>query len=280
MRAQQATKLHRVGWLDYNSSAENLGTFGQALYTRGWRDGATFRIDYRGALGKPDLLTAAAADLVRLSVSVILAPGTQEALAAQKATGSIPIVVTGVDEPVLLGMVGNLARPSGNITGVASTRSQLGGKILLLMREALPDAKSAGVLWDTSDPDHRVMVGGLQDASRSLGLSLDVRQVRQHTEVEAAVAAIAAQGNRILVVPFSSLLVPRWIADLALKHGLALASTSPGYVYEGGLMTYTEDWDAMYDRTEFKLIINENTARTIGLSVPSSIAVRADHIIE
>lgn len=301
-RAQPSGRMRRVGWLDYNSSAENIGIFGTAMGHRGWREGETFQIDYRGGLGRVERLTDGAGELVRLPVDVIMAPGSPEALVARKATDSIPIVITGIDEPMMLGMVGNLARPAGNITGVASPRSQLSGKLLSLLREVLPQATNVAALWDTNDPDHQAAIADLQAAARALGLSLSVRQVQRPVDVEAAFAAFAGQGHRMLIAPFSTLLVPRWIADLALQHRLALGSTSPGFAYEGGLMAYTEDWDAMFDRTavfvdrilkgarpaelpvelptKFKLIINAGTARALGLAIPQSITVRADHMIE
>ncbi len=301
-RAQPGARLHRIGWLDYNSSAENIGIFGTAMGQRGWREGETFRIEHRGGLGRPERLTSGAAELVRLPVDVIIAPGSPEALIAHKATDSIPIVITGIDEPMMLGLVGNLARPAGNITGVASPRSQLAGKLLSLLREIVPQATIVAALWDTNDPDHQAAIADLHAAARALGISLTVRQVQRPPEVEAAVATFAEQGHRMLIAPFSTLLVPRWIADLASHHRLALGSTSPGFAYEGGLMAYTEDWDAMFDRTaafvdrilkgarpdelpvelptKFKLIVNAATARGLGLSIPESITVRADHVIE
>ncbi len=127
-------------------------------------------------------------------------------------------------------------------------------------------------------------------------------EVRRYTEVEPAFAAIRKQGNQVLIVPSSSMLVPAWIADLALKNGLALASTSAAFVYEGGLMAYVDDWNAVFERasnfvdrilkgakpadlpvelpTKFKLIVNAKTAQTLGLAIPASILVRADHVIE
>jgi putative ABC transport system substrate-binding protein len=302
VEAQQTGKVHRIGWLDYSSSAENLGIFAQAMGARGWIQGRTFSIEYRGGEGKIERLTTAAAELVRLPVDVIVAPGTSEALAAKKATGSIPIVMTGADDPVERGLVASLARPGGNITGLASARKELSGKLLSLLRELIPRASSVAVLWDSTDPDHRVILGHFQVAARTLGVSLNSVQVQRYTEVEPAFAAIKKQGNQVLIVPLSSMLVPRWIADLALKYGLPLTSTSPGYAYEGGLMAFTDDWNAVFDRaatfvdrilkgakpadlpvelpTKFKLIVNAKTAQTLGLKIPPSIMLRADSVIE
>ena len=157
--AQPATKLHRIGWLDYSSAAENLGIFVQAMTALGWQEGKTFRIEYRGGEGRGEHLSAVAAELVRLPADLIVAPGTPEAVAARKATNVIPIVMAGVDDPVDRGLVASLARPGGNVTGLAHARRELSGKLLSLLREIFPRATSVAVLWDSTDPESRVILG-------------------------------------------------------------------------------------------------------------------------
>jgi putative ABC transport system substrate-binding protein len=272
------------------------------MRSRGWIEGSSFRIEYRGGEGRVERLSMVAAELVRLPVDVILAPGTSEALAARTATASIPIVMTGVDDPVERGFVATLARPGGNVTGLSNVRRELCAKLLSLMRELLPRASTAAMLWDAADAEHKVMLGYFQDAAKALALTLNSVQVQRHTEVEPAIAAIKKRGNQMLIVPLSSLLVPRWVADLALKHGLPVASTSPGYAYEGGLMTFSDDWNDVFDRaasfvdrilkgakpadlpvelpTKFKLIVNAKTAQALGLKIPPPITLRADQVIE
>ena len=300
--AQQPGKTYRVGWLDYSSSAENLGIFVQAMGERGWLEGKTFKVEYRGGEGKTEHLSKMAVELVRLPVDVIVAPGTREAIAAKKATGSIPIVMMGVDDPVESGLVASLARPGGNVTGLASARRELSGKLLSLLREFFPRASSVAVLWDSTNPELQVTVGYLQVAARTLGVSLNSVPVQRYTEVEPAFAAIKKQGSQLLIVPLSSMLVPAWIADLALKYKLALASTSAGYAYEGGLLAYTDDWNAAFNRVailvdrilkgakpvdlpvefpaKFKLIVNVKTAQALGFAIPPLIMLQVDHIIE
>ena len=301
-RAQQSGKVHRIGWLDYSSSAENLGIFVQAMTGRGWVQGKTFTLEYRGGEGKIERLSAVAAELVRLPADVIVAPGTSEALAARKATDSIPIVMTGVDDPVELQLVASLAHPGGNITGLANAGSELNGKLLSLVREIVPKAPNVAVLLDSTDPDHRAKLHQLQGAAKTLGLALNVVAVQSYSEIETAFATIRKQGSRALVVSPSSMLIPRWLADLALKNGLPLASTSPAYAYEGGLMAYADDWNAVFDRVatfvdrilkgakpadlpvelpaKFKLIVNAKTAQSLGITIPPSIMIRADSVIE
>jgi putative ABC transport system substrate-binding protein len=299
--AQPTAGLRRVGWLDYSSSAENLGIFEQAMSARGWAKDRTYAIEYRGGEGKTERLAAVAAELVRLPVDLIVAPGTPEALAAKDATKSIPVVMTGVNDPVERGLVASLARPGGNITGLANAGSELNGKLLSLLREALPRASGVAVIWDSTDPEHSRILPSLRRAARALGLSVDASEVRGYADVEPAFAAIRKRGSQMLIVLSSTMLIPRWIADLALKYELPLASTSPGYVYEGGLMAYTNDWNAVFDRVgnfvdrilrggkpadlpvelpeKFKLILNARTARSFGLTLPASIMVRADLVI-
>lgn len=300
--AQQPGKTYRVGWLDYSSSAENLGIFAQAMGERGWLEGKTFKVEYRGGEGKAEQLSKMAVELVRLPADVIVAPGTREAIAAKKATDSIPIVMNGVDDPVESGLVVSLGRPGGNVTGLASARRELSGKLLSLLREFSPRASSVAVLYDSTNPEIQVTLGYLQIAARTLGVSLNSVPVQRYTDVEPAFAAIKKQGNQLVIVPLSSMLVPGWIADLALKYKLGLASTSAGYVYEGGFLAYTDDWNAVFNRVailvdrilkgakpidipvefpaKFKLIVNVKTAQALGFAIPPSIMLQVDHIIE
>jgi putative ABC transport system substrate-binding protein len=300
--AQPAGRLYRVGWLDLSSSAENLGVFAQAMGARGWVDGKSFRIDYRGGEGKADRLAAVAAELARVPADVIVAPGSAEAQAARRATGSIPIVMSAVDDPVDLGLVASLARPGGNVTGLASARKEQSGKLLSLLREVVPRATSVAVLWDSTDPDHRVILGYVQGAARTVGLAVTSVPVARPAEIEPAIAGARKQGAQMLIVFPSSMLVQGHVADLALKQGLPLASTAPGYAYEGGLIAFSDDWNAVYERvatyvdrilkgakpadlpvelpSKFKLIVNTNTAKRLGIAIAPSLLLRADHVIE
>ncbi len=300
--AQASGRVQHVGWLDFSSAGENLGIFVQAMAALGWVDGRTFRVDYRGGEGKADRLATVATELVRLPVDLLVAPGIPETVAAKQATGSTPVVMAGVDDPVERKFVATLARPGGNITGVASARGELSGKLLSLLREIAPRMGNVALLADANDPGHRFALDHYQAAARVLGLTLAPIPVVRHTDVEPGLVAYRKQGGRMLVVVASSMLIPRSVADLALKHELALASTTPSYAYEGGLMAYAEDWAGVFERaatfvdrilkgarpadlpvelpTKVKLIVNAGTARSLGVALPSSILVRADHVIE
>jgi ABC-type uncharacterized transport system substrate-binding protein len=299
---QQAGKRYRIGWLDYSSAADNLGIFVQAFAKRGWIRDKTFSIEYRGGEGTLEHLQAVAQELARLPVDVIIAPGVLEAVTARGATNVVPIVMTGIDDPVARRLVASLARPGGNVTGLAKADGALSAKLLSLLRETLPRASAVAVLWDSNEPDARIILGQLQGGARALGVELNAFRIDRYTDVEPAFATIEKQRDDMLIVPASSLLVPRWIADLALAHRLALGSTSPDYVYEGALLAYTNDWNAVFDRVadyvdrilkggapaelpvelpeKFKLIVNARTARALGITIPPSILVRADAVIE
>ncbi len=300
--AQGERARRRIGWLDFGSSRVNVDLFERAMTARGWIKGETFSVDYRGGDGSLERLATVTAELVRLPADVIVAPGLTEALAAKNATKTVPVVIAGVDDPVARGLAVSLARPGRNVTGVAKANRQLVGKLLAVVHEVAPQASRMAVLSDPADPDHRGILGDLRTAARSIHASLTAVEVEQYLDVEPALASIKRRGNKFLVVPPSTMFVPRWIADLALTNGLALASTASAYAYEGGLLACTDDWTVIYDRvaaivdrilrgakpadipielpTKFRLIVNARTARTLRITVPQSILARADAIIE
>lgn len=300
--AQGRAGLRRIGWLDFGSTAENLGVFRQALRSRGWIEGRTSHFDYRGAEGNPALLAAVARELVQLPADVIVVPGTQEALTARQVTRVTPIVMAGLDDPVGLGLIESLARPRGNVTGLATSRGELAAKVLSLMREQFPRAATAGLLWDNTDPDLKRMPEQLQAAAATLHLALRRIGVGHHTEVEAALSALRQQGAQFVVVPGSRMLVPRWLGDLSQQMKIPLASDTPAYAYEGGLMSYSADWFTVFaqvagfvDRilkgdkpaelpvelpTKYRLVVNAKTAQALGLSLSAQMLLRADYVVE
>ena len=301
-RAQRPSRLQRVGWLDFSSAGENLGVFKQALKARGWVEGKTSQIEYRGAEGVPALLATAAAELVRLPADVIVVPGSQEAIAARQASKTTPIVMAGLDDPVGVGLVESLARPRSNVTGLATDRGELVAKVLSLMREQSPRSTTAGVLWDNTDSGLARVIEQLRAASASLNLTLRIIGVKHHTEVEAAVTSLRTQGAQFMVVPGSRMLVARWLADLSQQHKLPMASDWPAYAYEGGLMSYSADWFSVFSQvagfvdrilrgdkpadlpvelpTKYRLVINAKTAQAMGIGIARSLALRADYVVE
>jgi putative ABC transport system substrate-binding protein len=300
--AQVERTRRRIGWLDFSSSGANLGSFEKSMAARGWIKGETFGIDYRGAEGSVERLAVVTNELIRIPADVIVAPGIAEALAAKNTTRSLPVVMAGVDDPVARGLVASLARPGRNITGVALARRERSGKLLSLVRELGPGPSRVAVLIDSADADHRAILGDLRVAARVVGVTLNAVEVEQYTDIEPAFATIKRQGSRFLVVPTSSMFVPRWIADLALTNKLAVVSMSASYAYEGGFIACSDDWNAVFERvatfvdrilrgakpqalpvelaTKFRVIVNAKTARALKLNVPSSLLAQADAILE
>jgi len=299
--AAQAVSAYRIGWIDLSSAAEKYGMFEHEMAGIGSPNGQTFTLAYRSGDGRIDRLPSLAAELVRSGVDAIVAPGVPEVLAAKNATKTVPIVMAGVDDPVARGLVASLARPGRNVTGVARARRELNANLLSVLHELSPDAHRIAVLLVSDDPDNALVLADLRAAARKLNVSLNAIDVREYTDVEPAFNAIKRQGNGAVVVSSNNMLVPRWIADLALTHGLVLASTSPGYAYEGGVIAYTEDWPGVFARvarfvdrilkgakpgdlpvelpSKFKLIVNARTARSLKLTIPQSILARADAVI-
>lgn len=300
--AQTGRARRRVGWLDLSSSGANLGAFEQAMVARGWIKGETFGIDYRGAEGSAERLAAFTAELIRLPVDAIVAPGLAEALAAKSATRTLPVVIAGIDDPVARGLVATLARPGKNITGVAIARRERAMRLMSLIHELAPRPPRVAALLDSADPDHRAILGDLRVAARTNGMALDAVEVQQYVDVEPALATIRRHGTGVIVVPTSSMFVPRWIGDLALANKLAVASMSPSYAREGGLVACSDDWTAIFERvatfvdrilkgakpdalpmelaTRFKVTVNRKTARTLKLDVPPGVLAQADTVID
>jgi putative ABC transport system substrate-binding protein len=298
----QPDRIRRIGWLDFGSTTGNLGLFEQAMAARGWIKDQTFSIDYRGGEAKVERLTAVASELVRLPIDVIVAPGAAEALAAKNATRTLPIVIAGVDDPIARGLVANLARPGRNITGVALARRERSARLLSLVHELLPRPSRVSVLLDSADPEHLAILGDLRTAARTTRMTIDAVEVEQYTDVEPAFATIKRHGSSILVVPTSTMFVPRWIADLALANRLALATMSASYASEGGLIACNYDWTAVFARvatfvdrilkgarpealpvelaTNFRVIVNAKTARALKLNVPPALLAQANSVIE
>ena len=298
----QAGPVRRIGWIDLNPSADSLGYFKRSMAAKGWVEGSNLAVESRGGDGRAARLAAMTAELVRLPVDVLVCVGTLEALAARDSTRSVPIVLAGVDDPVGQKLVASLARPGRNITGVASGQRQLRAKLISVIRELGPAASRTTLLWDSAEPEHRAAVIDFRSAAKAAHLTLNAVEVQGYMDVEPAIVASKRPGNKVLLVLPSRMFVPRWIVDLALSNGLALASTSSGYIDEGGLVACTDDWNAMFDRVatyvdrilkgakpadlpvefpaKFRLIVNKKTARALKLTLPPSLLGQADAVIE
>ena len=303
-RAQQTGRMRRIGALFASLDEGYLAAFAQGLAPLGWSEGRNVRIDTRQAGGEVSRIRAYAGELARLSPDVILAHGTQTSRIMQQETGTIPIVFTTVTDPVGSGLVANLARPGGNITGFTNFEFSMGGKWLELLKEAAPTVRNVTVLFN---PDNAAMPGQLHAiavAAPSLGLQMTEAKVRNRDEIQRALDDLAGVTNTgLLVLPEFLTTVHRdLIVELATRHRVPSAYAHRYFTASGGLISYGVDNNDVYRRaasyvdrilrgeraadlpvqqpTKFELVINLKTAKALGLDVPPMLIARADEVIE
>jgi putative ABC transport system substrate-binding protein len=305
-RAQQVGNVYRIGLLTGTSpSSPNVEAFRQGLRELGWVEGQNIAIDHRYAEGNTDRLPALAAELVGLKVDVIAAGPTPPALAAKKATTTIPVVMLGAAQPVELGLVASLARPGGNITGMAwGVDLVIIGKGLEILKEAIPRLRLVGVLSNPANPGNALAMGVVKEAAQSVGVQLHVLEARGPGDFDGAFAAMAKQRVQALLVVADSLFVAHRarLASLESKHRLPSMHSFVLNVEAGGLIGYAPDTVAAWRRaavfvdkilkgakpadlpveqpTKFDLVVNLKTAKALGLTLPPSLLTRADRIIE
>jgi len=300
-RAQQS-KIPRIGALVL--ADEDGRAYGKelrdGLRELGLVEGQNFALELRSADGKANRLPELAEELVRRKVDVIAAIFTPCALAARQATREIPIFAIAGD-PVGTGLVTNLARPGGNVTGLSNMGAETAGKTLELFRDMLPSLRRVAVLANPVDPFTRSLLEQVQLAGRTAGIEIaPVAMVRGLDEVETAFAAIARERADAVVVP--GIFFANTVANLAIKYHLPSASVLRSFAEAGGLLSYGADIPHMYRRsavfvhkilqgtkpadlpveqpTKFELVINLKTAKAIGLDVPLFLQQRADEVIE
>jgi putative ABC transport system substrate-binding protein len=308
--AQQSTKVYRIGYLSSttptNESARSEA-IRLALRELGYIEGQNIAIDYRYAEGKSGRAAELAAELVRLKVDVIVAAGGVPLIrAAKNATKTIPIVMNGSGaDPVESGLVQNLARPGGNITGLTLLSRELSGKRLELLKEAVPKLARVAVLYDPANPGSVTEVKeDLPVAARTLGLTIQPWEARTSDDFDRVFAALNKQRPDGLYMPSggAATIASKSIAVLALKSRLPSMYGRIEAVDAGGLMYYGADLADSYRRvatyldkilkgakpadlpveqpTEFELVINLKTAKQIGLTIPSNVLARADRVIK
>jgi len=304
-RAQQAA-MPVIGFLNSASAgpyAPFVSAFHKGLKEAGYIEGQNVAIEYRWAEGQYGRLSALAADLIRGRVTVIVAPGAA-AFAAKAATTTIPIVFLAVDDPVKLGLVASLNRPGGNLTGVNFVVGELGSKQLGLLHELVPAATRVGLLVNPNNPGTEPVMKDVTAAAPTIGLHIDVVQVSDSREIEAAFATLVRNKADALLVGPDALLVTRrlQLAILAARHTIPAVYNVRDYPEAGGLMSYgTSQTEAYYQvgvyagkvlkgakpadlpviqSTKYELVINLPTARAIGLDIPPNLLARADEVIE
>ena len=305
VEAQQAGRVPRIGalWLGSPlSQAEIQGLpLARGLRELGWILGQNAVIEWRYAEGKPERFPDLAADLVRLKVDVIVSAEEAALIAAKRVTGSIPIVMVGAADPVGLGLVEGLARPGGNVTGVAwDTGTELVGKQVELLKTMVPTASRLALLLGATGGVDRW--DAWRDAARTLGLELRRFDVRDATELDGAFAAIRQWRADILRVGAGLYPYRRQIIEVVARHRLPAIYLHRGWVEEGGFFSYALDFADMGRRaagfvdrilrgakpadlpveqpTKFELVVNLKTAKALGLTIPPSVLARADEVIQ
>jgi putative ABC transport system substrate-binding protein len=294
-RAQEAAKIPRVGYLSPGSSTAELArdeAFRQGLRELGYIEGKSIVIEYRFAEGKFERLPGLAAELVRLDVDVIVALVTQASLAAKHATGTIPIVMVAVSDPLGSGLVASLARPGANVTGTSSMTSELAGKSLEMLKEVVPTVDRVAVLWN---PDNAIFQAQLlreaQLAAGRLGIELRTVAARGPDELDRAFAAIPAEGAGALFVLADPILAihRKRIVDFAEKSRLPAMYGIKDYAAVGGraaahmdrILKGAKPADIPVEQpTSFELVINLKTAKALGVEIPPTLLARADEVIE
>ena len=306
--AQQPTKIRRIGFLDESTAAGSavlVDAFRQELSKLGWIEGKNITIDYRFAEQKTERLPELAAELVRLKVDLIVATGRPEALAAKKATTTIPIVMTNAADPVGTGLVASLARPGGNITGLASLGPELNTKRLEILKDALPKLARVGLLQPSGGNITRdLQLKELRPAAVALKLKLEEIETQPNAKgLETAFqTAKKKQVGAIMTTAARSFFAERKrIVELAGKYRLPAIYFQKEFVDEGGLMSYGADYVDLYRRaavyvdkilkgtkpadlpvqqaTKFEFVINLKAAKQIGLTLSPDLLARANQVI-
>jgi ABC-type uncharacterized transport system substrate-binding protein len=304
-RAQQSEKIWRVGVLEATTAernATNLLSLKQALLDRGYVAGRNLAIEYRSADGRAEHFEELAAELVRLNVDVILARGTPAILAAKKASGTIPVVMTASAYPFT--SVTSLARPGSNVTGLSSLSSDLFSKRVELIKETVPAVKRIGVMFDPTNPNVPHNVSEVEKAARSLRLELYKFDLRTPDDVPLAFEMATRLRADALIVGTETVTRANaaFITQLAAKHRLPAIYGAREFIETGGFMSYGVSYPDLYRRaaiyvnkifkgakptelpveqpTKFELIINLKAAKMLGLDIPPALLARADEVIE
>ncbi len=305
--AQGPANVARIGYLSGASPSSGdyyAKAFQQGLRELGYVEGQNIIIEYRWALGRYEQFPALATELVRSKVDVILALGIPHALAARRATETIPIVFATSGDPVEAGLVPSLARPGGNLTGLGGSESEVIQKRLELLTEAVRGVTRIAVLWNPASPVGLLALKKVEVAAQALRVQLQPVGVRDPTELDSAFSAMTrGRAGALMVIQDPMLLVHRTrLLALVAKSRLPASYGYTADVEAGGLMSYAEDYAALLRRaatyvdkilrgvkpadlpveqpTKFELVINLKTAKALGLTIPRQILLRADKVIE
>jgi putative ABC transport system substrate-binding protein len=302
-RAQQGT-LPTIGFLGADATAWSAYTtaFAERLRALGWIEGRTIAIEYRWSEGRPERVGEIAAEFVRLKVDVIVTNGPAVATLKQ-ATSVIPIVFAVALDPVGGGLVESLARPGGNVTGQSTQQSDLAGKRVELLRDVVPRLRRLAIILNVGYPSAVLEMGEVQAAARAFGIEVATLEIRRAEDIAPAFAALKGQADALYVVVDALV-----VANLTRINILAVGARLPtmfntrAYVKAGGLLSYGPNLSDLFRRaaelvdkilrgtkpgdipveqpTKFELVVNLTTAQALGLTIPDSLLLRADELIE
>jgi putative tryptophan/tyrosine transport system substrate-binding protein len=305
VRAQQVEKVYRIGILEtipVTQNAANLDALRKGLRDLGYVEGRNLIIEYRSADGRAERFPDLASELVRLKVNLIVTRGTPAAKAAKNATGTIPVVMVAMGDP--LAVVASLARPGGNITGATTFSLELTAKRIELLKELVPNLSRIALLHNMSNPVGPPEWQETKTAARSLGLEAELLDVRSQADIGRAFELAARQHVDALLIGIDGLtqMHQQTIIDLAARNRLPANYPARSFVAAGGLMAYAVNYPGLYFRaaglidkifkgakpaelpveqpTKFELVINLKTAKTLGLTIPQTVLLSADEVIE
>jgi ABC-type uncharacterized transport system substrate-binding protein len=304
--AQQPPKLPIIGFLGTSTPSaqrETTDAFVQRLGELGWTDGRTVAIEYRWAEGSTERFTAITTEFVRLKVDVIVTQGTSIVLAAKRVTSNIPIVFASAGDPLGNGLVANLARPGGNVTGLSSQSSDSAGKRFELLRQIVPNLRRLALLGNVDSSFAVLEMGEVQSAARVLGLEVTTLEIRRGEDLAPTFAALKDRADALYVATDPLTFTHRnRIHTFALAARLPMTASFREFVESGALMSYGSNLPSQYRRaaeyvdkilrgakpgdipveqpTKFDLVINLTTAKALGLEVPATLLATADEVIE
>jgi len=307
-RAQQP-KIIRLGYLDPQRPSDPIAANLRRQFLLGLRDlgyveGRHFKMEDRSADGQLDRLSNLATELARLPVDMFVVGGDAPIIAAMRASDTIPIAMTLAADPIRSGFIESLAHPGGNVTGMSALASDMAGKRLELLKEAVPRAQRVAVLWNSDNPSKVAEWGETQEAAGTVGLALRSVEARSRDELETALAAIGKNLPDAMLTFAEGLTISlrQRIGTFALANRLPMISELREFAEAGGIATYGVNRADLWRRTatyvdkiargakpadlpveqptRFELIINLNNAKAIGLDVPPTLLARADEVIE
>ena len=305
--AQTPPRIPRVGFLGASSptaTGRNLDVLRQGLRALGYVEGQTIALEVRWAEGRPERMSELVVELLRLEIDVLVVGSSPAALAAKKATQTVPIVMVAVTDPVALGLVTSLARPGGNVTGLTLSNDELSSKRLQLLKEFVPLLARVAVLRNPLMPGHTIFWQATEAAARKLGLALQPLEFRGVDDFEVAFAA-ARRGNAQALIAFDDPLIIAYrtrVMALAADHRIPAMYGFREFPDDGGLMSYGPNFAALFRRavtfvdkilkgakpadlpveqpTKFEFVVNLKTAKALGLVIPPAILASVDDVIE